>query len=650
LLKHATTAQSYQRIVTDLANPAQIKLVTAPTGRNLLILAGPGSGKTKTVVHRCAYLLRVERVRPQSVLVCCFNRQAAIELRRRLRDLVGDDAKGVTVLTYHGLAMRLLGYSFAGRTERAGARIDFDALIDDAVKLLRGETTPPGIEPDEVRDRLLAGFQYILVDEYQDIDQPQYDMISAIAGKTLDDPDIKLSILAVGDDDQNIYAFRGTNVEFLRRFTQDYNADVHYLVENYRSTRHIIEAANQLIASNTDRMKTEHPIRIDRHREMLPAGGEFGRQDLTTKGKVQVIRGSDGMVQAQAAIAEIRRLRELGAGDWSQIAVLSSTHRDLAQVRVIAEAAGIPIRWVAQRDKMAPLHQIREIRRFLRHLEGMRNALNRASQLHALATAMFGDGNANLWVQFLVRLLDGWESESADAELPLFEALEFLYEACAESRREFSYGEGVTLSTVHSAKGSEYDHVLLVGSWPAWPERAKLEESRRAFYVGMTRARQSLAVFDRLDIRPSLPSALTGPCIAFLEPDLKSVPESGVLLNYETLGLEDIHLGFPGTFPESSHIHAALGRLNPGEKLTMRGLDGNGIGLFDRAQVCVARLARKAEADWAGRLAAVREIQVLAMVCRSADQDAEQTRRERYQVSDWEIPVVEIAFTDNCPR
>ena len=84
LLNHATTAQSYQRIVTDLANPAQIKLVTAPIGRNLLILAGPGSGKTKTVVHRCAYLLRVERVRPQSVLVCCFNRHAAIELRRRL--------------------------------------------------------------------------------------------------------------------------------------------------------------------------------------------------------------------------------------------------------------------------------------------------------------------------------------------------------------------------------------------------------------------------------------------------------------------------------------------------------------------------------------------------------------------------------------
>ncbi|HUC85782.1 MAG TPA: RecQ family ATP-dependent DNA helicase, partial [Candidatus Acidoferrales bacterium] len=257
LLSHATTAQSYQRIVSDLANRAQIKLVTAPIGRNLLILAGPGSGKTRTVVHRCAYLLRVERVRPQSVLVCCFNRHAAIELRRRLRDLAGDDARGVTVVTYHGLAMRLLGYSFAGRAERSASEIDFDALMDEAVKLLRGEAVPPGLEADEVRDRLLAGFQHILVDEYQDIDQPQYDLISAIAGRTLDDPDLKLSILAVGDDDQNIYAFRGANVEFIRRFREDYEAEVHYLVENYRSTRHIIEAANHLIEVNRDRMKTD---------------------------------------------------------------------------------------------------------------------------------------------------------------------------------------------------------------------------------------------------------------------------------------------------------------------------------------------------------------------------------------------------------
>ena len=169
----------------------------------------------------------------------------------------------------------------------------------------------------------------------------------------------------------------------------------------------------------------------------------------------------------------------------------------------LPEAAAIPIRWVAQRDKMVPLHQVREIGRFLRHLGATRNTVKRASQLAAVAAEMFGQGSTNPWVQFLTRLLDTWQQESADAALPIYEAMEFLCEACAESRREFSYGDGVTLSTVHAAKGTEYDHVLLVGNWPVRQERAKLEESRRAFYVGMTRARKTLSVFDRQDIKPS---------------------------------------------------------------------------------------------------------------------------------------------------
>ncbi len=167
--------------------------------------------------------------------------------------------------------------------------------------------------------------------------------------------------------------------------------------------------------------------------------------------------------------------------------------------------------------------------------------------------------------------------------------------------------------------------------------------------MGMTRARQTLAVFDRLDVRPSLPETLSGPAIAFREFNEKSTTGSGDMLNYETLGLEDIHLGYAGTFPESSPIHAALGRLAPGDKLAMRSLDGNGIGLFDGSGACVARLSRKAEAEWAGRLAAVRDLRVLALVCRSADQDAEPTRRERYQVSEWEIPVAEAVFDENLP-
>jgi len=128
----------------------------------------------------------------------------------------------------------------------------------------------------------------------------------------------------------------------------------------------------------------------------------------------------------------------------------------------------------------------------------------------------------------------------------------------------------------------------------------------------------------------------------------KSATESVELLNYETLGLEDIHLGFPGRFPEGSEIHIALGRLSPGDKLTMRTVEGSGVGLFDRDELCVGRLSRKAEEDWIDRLPAVREIRVLAMISRNAEQDVEQTRRDQYRVSEWEIPVVEVVFKDGC--
>jgi ATP-dependent DNA helicase RecQ len=642
LLQHATTAHSFQRIVTDLASPAQIKVVTATPGRNMLILAGPGSGKTRTVVHRCAYLLRVERVRPQSVLVCCFNRHAAIELRRRLNDLVGGDARGVTVLTYHALAMRLLGLTFSSRTDTRGRDIDFDALIHDAVKLLRGEQVPAGLEADEVRDRLLAGFQHILVDEYQDIDEPQYEMISAIAGRTLDDADQKLSILAVGDDDQNIYTFRGANVQFIRRFQQDYEAEVHYLVENYRSTRYIIEAANRLIAANDDRMKTRHPIRIDRHRELLGPGGEFGRRDGLSQGKVQLIQVADGACQAQAVLAEIRRLRELGVTDWSSMAVLSREHSDLAQVRTLAEKETIPVRWFAARSAMPPLHQIRKINCFLAELEKARNSFIRAADLSRLAAETSRSKDTNPWSSFLMRLLEAWGDESGGAERPMQEAIEFLYEGCAESRREFTYGEGVTLCTVHSAKGTEFDHVLLVGPWRLPVGRAKQEEERRAFYVGLTRARKTLAVFDRGDARPSLPATLNGAAILRREFTGKTPEEAHVFMNYQVLSLEDIHLSYPGWFGPRHPIHAALAALQPGDKLHMARNQSGNLELRNGASTPVARLSKRAQGEWSTRLDAIKEVRFLAAIRRTAEQEADSARRERLQAQTWEIPLVEI--------
>jgi hypothetical protein len=234
-------------------------------------LAGPGSGETRVLVHRIAYLIRVRREDPRGILVLTYNRHAAAEIRERLRRLIGDDAAGVTVSTCHALAMRLMGASFAGDAE--GPR-DFDGIVMQAVALLRGDGLSKA-EAEALRETLIQGYRWLLVDEYQDIGPEEYALIGAVAGRSLED-DLRISLFAVGDDDQNIYAFAGASIDFIRRFEVDYAAKPVRLIENYRSSAHIIAAANAVIGPAAGRMKAGHDITVNRARAKAAPGGRLG--------------------------------------------------------------------------------------------------------------------------------------------------------------------------------------------------------------------------------------------------------------------------------------------------------------------------------------------------------------------------------------
>ena len=167
-LRRQTSPASWRAIVENLRNPVQARIVADDRElTNVLVLAGPGSGKTRVLVHRIAYLIRVRRENPRGILALAYNRHAATEIRSRLAELIGEDARGVTVCTCHGLAMRLVGASFARRMEQMDAG-RFDAVMRDAIALLKGE----GLSREEAeaqRETLLEGYRWILVDEYQDI-------------------------------------------------------------------------------------------------------------------------------------------------------------------------------------------------------------------------------------------------------------------------------------------------------------------------------------------------------------------------------------------------------------------------------------------------------------------------------------------------
>ncbi|MDE0027084.1 MAG: UvrD-helicase domain-containing protein [Spirochaetaceae bacterium] len=296
-LRRDTLPAHYEQIVGKLGNRTQERIVADERERtNVLVLAGPGSGKTRVLVHRIAYLIRVRRENPGSILALTYNRHAAVEARRRLDELIGSDARGVNVMTCHALAMRILGISFA---EAAANPADetFDNILRDATRLLGSDETNAFV----TREQMLGRLNWILVDEYQDIGEPEYELISALAGKTLAEDDARLNLFAVGDDDQNIYAWKGASVRYIRRFAQDYRAKEEYLVDNYRSSAFIIDAANRCIEGAVERLKRDHRLRIDSHRVADPPGGPWTNRDRLAEGRVQILHLRGGQLSQAVA-------------------------------------------------------------------------------------------------------------------------------------------------------------------------------------------------------------------------------------------------------------------------------------------------------------------------------------------------------------
>jgi len=646
LIEKATTAESFRTIVENLRNPVQISAVARPIEDNMLILAGPGSGKTMVIVHRCAYLLDVERVPARQILVLCFNHSSAMVIRKRLNNLVGKSARGVMVATYHGAAMRLAGISIRDMAESLRTEdIDFDGIVKTAITLLKGENAIPGIEPDEARDRLLAGYSHILVDEYQDIDEDQYDLVSAIAGRSLEEDDRRLSIMAVGDDDQNIYTFRGANVRFIRRFQEDYKTEIIYLVENYRSSKYIIDASNALIRMNRDRMKGTHPICINHEREPGLPGGRWSQLDPVSEGRVQIVSVKDLLHQAGYIKSEIDRIRSLDLNtSWHDFAVLSRTKAPMASLRAVLEHVGYPIKTTL--DKGLPLHRVREIQTVIEWLTIKEKKNARASDLQSELNKIRGERMVNTWWRLVDMFFDAYREETSDSMLPVEWVIDRLYEFLGEQRREKVLGQGVFMSTIHSAKGTEFPHVFILdGDWSRPTGKDRWEEERRVMYVGMTRAEETLHLMKIPGKTNPFLREISGKFAIPLTFRVEMDTGRYVNKTYEILGLDELYLDYAGNFPQTHPIHEQLAKLDPGQCVSFC-LKSERIEVQSDSGICVARLSKQGVEKWKDRLDQILEVRIVALLKRNRD-DPEEDFQDRINADNWELPVLEVICHGN---
>ncbi len=595
-------------------NPEQYRAATHPEGA-LLILAGAGTGKTRVLTARIAWLVS-QGVDPSSILAVTFTNKAAREMRERIATaLTPQQAKAMTLSTFHSLCVRLLrcdasllGYkeNFSifdesdqmGLIKKIASRIhdQKDPINPDLAKNLISKAKNLGSafpeEPgtalgslfahyqEELRtlnamdfdDLLLQGrnllaqhpeartrwqqrYRFILIDEFQDTNRLQMDLITHLVS----DP---INLCVVGDDDQSIYSWRGAESAHLMEFEHSFpNPEIITLEQNYRSTDLILSTANRLIKNNTRRRKKN-----------LWSHEKEGEP-------VRVLSSSDDVSEAEFIADEI--LERRGEQSWNQFAVL---YRMNAQARLFETALRerkIPYRVVGGKS----FFDRREIKDVMAYLIALLNPDDDTALLRVLTTPPRGLGKISLQrlleisvqqkktlfqilqqpaahddfstkvQEAIQRFSEEWETLKIRLQTPgndpgallgellkeigyyddlrksckkegeadaregnVRELLQSLTDYCQKNPREGVQGfldrmvlqrekeeeeevsDGVTLITLHAAKGLEFSHVYLVGLEDGLlpHERSKQEgtvdEERRLCYVGITRARKTLTI------------------------------------------------------------------------------------------------------------------------------------------------------------
>ncbi len=517
----------------------------------LLIIAGPGTGKTRTLTHRIAYLVTVHGVAPQHCLAITFTRRAAEEMAGRLAALTPEHAPQLTIATFHSLGVRILreqhervglspnfgiadqAQQMAIATELAGdekkARhlltdlsrqrrtgeqgmgcadtadryikvlrqrdlVDFDDLVALPVTLLESNPDLAAV----YRDR----YQWISVDEYQDVDEQQYRLLSQLASP-------HGNLTAIGDPDQAIYRFRGADVGFFLRFQQDFpGAHTVALTRNYRSGAKILTAALQVISPTTlvpDRALRPMGAHTDSLVGMQQAATEQAEASFVAR-TIEQLLGVVAFHSLDSGRVDSGGTAGLGGLGFSDFAVLYRTDRQASAMMDALTRAGLPFQ-KRSHDRLSDRPGVQRILGELTYAPA--SGTERMPVLERL-------GHTARDVQ---DRLSAAEREDTATEIhTALDLLTPLADRCGDDlerfRTELSLGvevdtwdpraDRVSLLTLHAAKGLEFPVVFVVvcedGLLPLrWPgttaddaDEEQVCEERRLLFVGMTRAQRHL--------------------------------------------------------------------------------------------------------------------------------------------------------------
>lgn len=439
------TPQKYKQLFGQLSK-RQMDIISDKGSRCIVVAAGPGSGKTRVLVHKLASLLLLEDVKHEQLLMLTFSRAAATEFKQRLMELIGNAAHFVEIKTFHSYCFDLLG--------RIGNLEESRNVVSNAAEMIcQGE-----VEPNKI------GKTVLVIDEAQDMGAEEHALVKALMTNNEE-----MRVIAVGDDDQNIYEFRGSDSGYMYRLAQESGSTFVEMTENYRSARQPVDFANRFLKNIHKRIKST-PI-ISMRKE---------------KGWVEVIRYQSEYMY-QPLVENLLQHRDKGTS-----CVLTQTNEEAVILMALLRKHGINSKLIQSMDGLR-FWNMAEMRYFLRYInKRIKTPLITEELWEEAKHNTFSTYDRSLSLMYVKRCVEQFEQTNKIKYFSDFK--EFVFESSVEDFCDVS-GADVVVSTIHKAKGREFDDVYMLIS----DNYVKDAHLMRRYYVGITRAKNRLFIHTNSD-------------------------------------------------------------------------------------------------------------------------------------------------------